>query len=101
MRSLTTCLLLATAACSPIKKQPPSYEYSIITLCRTGADAIEVLTVRHTEKPLSASQVAATREAATVLTDICMQEDIPAEHELWDIANDAVKKLLIIQGDTE
>jgi len=101
MKYIPTCLLILTSACTPIEKRAPSYEYSIVTMCRTGADALEVLTVRHTEKPLSPSQVATTREAATALADVCMQEDIPTEHEMWDIANDAVKNLLIIKGETE
>ena len=100
MRSLTTCLLLATAACSPVEKRAPSYEYSVLTVCRTGADVIETLTVRHMEDPLTEKQIKRTAKAIAVIDGVCMQEDIPEKGELVEQAAAAVKELLLIEEVT-
>ncbi len=86
--------------CSVYHKSFPSYEYSILTACRTAADTIDVLAVRHIEDPLTAEQVGTVKDAIVVVENVCTQEDIPDDEGLLLAARQSVKDLLKVEEQT-
>jgi hypothetical protein len=100
MKYIPVCLALMTPGCAVYERSFPSYEYSMVTVCRTAADTIDVLAVRHIEDPLTADQIGTVKDAIGIIENVCMQEDIPDDEGLLLAARQSVKDLLKVEEQT-
>ena len=79
----------------------PSYEYSLITICRAGADTVEQISLLHSVEPLTIERIQRVDASIEALQKVCGQENIPEAQKLLTIAKAALMELLIVEKESE